>query len=285
MMRGEWTEGSLIARAGSYDSYVSGFVGQLPAELVEDKEVEVPAYAQKFVKNTKGAAPEQSRKEASKRGKRRKYDLDANEDVAEVIVPTPESSTTTLAELREKLHAKLDASKSIRPQLSDEAKAAKRAKKKHAIKRPRESSASKKTTEAPPEKTEAPEDELGDVRVATVRPPSKRSSKPGAPGSKTKKLKALVAQAEERQATLASLKATGHDKEATTIEWHEALKLATGEQRAPLHAPTLQKAIKLRDKKKLKSQQAWNKRIKHQQSSSSSGPRTDRGVKKDRGKK
>ena len=72
-------------------------------------------------------------------------------------------------------------------------------------------------------------------------------------------LKGLVARAERDQAELEALRAAGDEAGARDRLWADALAVAAGD-RKPADAAKLRKALKLREKKKLKSAREWKKR-------------------------
>lgn len=230
--------------ARSHDARIVAVLASLPEKLIYPEEKEVPAAKMKFLKNVGGSAPAQQRKEASK--KRRKYDLDAREGKS--AEPTPLLAPgVSLDELRDRLKSKIQT-------------------------RPKKDRHRKKAVKERPK--EAPQRELtkdADVEIASVRAPPKRELKKGrvgTPGSKTRRLKALVDKAEARNDELRRLKDEGDDK-AHEMQWRQALQTASGDLKAPVDPAKLRKALKLRDKKKAKSARDWAKRIEHQQELSS----------------
>ena len=99
-----------------------------------------------------------------------------------------------------------------------------------------------------------------DVKIASVgkKRAAEAPKKVGAPGSKTKRLKQLVAKAESDKAALAELKASGDESGAAKVQWAEALRVAAG-AKAPVDASRLKKALKMREKKKAASKKKWKK--------------------------
>uniref|UniRef100_A0A7S3NE02 Ribosomal RNA-processing protein 14/surfeit locus protein 6 C-terminal domain-containing protein n=1 Tax=Aureoumbra lagunensis TaxID=44058 RepID=A0A7S3NE02_9STRA len=293
-------EVSLVERIQRYDEYLGEVLSGLPQEYIKEQEPEISAYAQKkFYKNASGSTPAQTRKEASKRGKRLKYDLDAREKLEsdeknaqpeeEIKVPKllMQTEGSNLEELREKYQAKLAQVRGTRGQPDDSKIAERRAKKKG-----KKSSNDKKHKQEikPPsaqKKVEKPTStlQIPDVTVATVRAPKTQLIKARAPGSKTKRLKALVEEAETKKATLADLRAQGKDDEAKRIEWNDALKIATGERRAPTDPAKIKKALKQREKKKVKSKIAWEKRLKDATPEANEEDKSRRAQRRDRKKK
>lgn len=238
--------------ARRYDARIVAILASLPEHLVyPEEEKEIPAAKRKFLKNVAGSAPAQQRKEASK--KRRKYDLDAREPGA--AEPTPLLAPgVSLDELRDRLRSKIE----TRPK-KDRKKDNKRP---VAVKRP----PPRKEPPPPP-----PKEEASNVEIASVRAPPKRELKKGrvgTPGSKTRRLKALVDKAETRNDELKRLKDEGDDR-AHDMQWRQALQTASGELKAPVDPAKLKKALKVREKKKAKSARDWAKRIEHQQELSS----------------
>merc|ERR1719331_1606905 len=86
-----------------------------------------------------------------------------------------------------------------------------------------------------------------DTKVGALRDAREEVKTPklvqGAPGSKTRKLKGLLKQAER-------------DAAADDRQWDEALRVASGE-RAAVDPAKVKKALKLREKKKKKSAKEW----------------------------
>ncbi|KAJ8599165.1 hypothetical protein CTAYLR_008562 [Chrysophaeum taylorii] len=270
--------------AKRYDSEIASVLAALPAKLVNpDEEPEVPARALKFFKNASGAAPAQARKEASKRGKRLKFDLDAREAAPSATEVVPPKAGLSLDDLHFRLRDKLEACRTERTSTKPNKRAA--------PKPPRDTNKKNKARppkrEKPPpveEKKQEEEEEeekpkpkpAVDLKFAMLRPPSKRAKmvgKVGAPGSKTKKLKALIAEAESKRDELARLKEAGDDR-AEKIEWREAMQLASGDVRAPVDPAKIKKALKNRDKKKAKSAEAWQARLESQKAATKDAKKT-----------
>ena len=98
-------------------------------------------------------------------------------------------------------------------------------------------------------RTDAPEDtKVGALRDARAERPTPKLVQ-GAPGSKTRKLKGLLKQAERDAAEVRHLRASGQDAAADDRQWDEALRVASGE-RAAVDPAKVKKALKLREKKK-----------------------------------
>ena len=105
-------------------------------------------------------------------------------------------------------------------------------------------------------RTDAPEDtKVGALRDARTERPTPKLVQ-GAPGSKTRKLKGLLKQAERDAAEVRHLRASGQDAAADDRQWDEALRVASGE-RAAVDPAKVKKALKLREKKKKKSAKEW----------------------------
>lgn len=236
------------AVAEKYAGQIGEILASLTAELVCPPEVaKVPASAAKFYKNPSGLSPAQERKEASKRGKRLKYDLDAREAAVDEPTSTPPAGAASLDDLRARLRAKLDEARHKRG--SGQAN-------------------KKRRGEKEPKKRE-PTEEAGvsmDVRISSLETAAHRRlpRNPGAPGSKTRRLKAAAAQATERREELARLKEAGDDA-AEDMEWREAMQLATGELKRRVDPAKVKKALKAREKQKAKSAAAWEARLTKRQ--------------------
>ena len=98
-------------------------------------------------------------------------------------------------------------------------------------------------------RTDAEEDtKVGALRDARTERPTPKLVQ-GAPGSKTRKLKGLLKQAERDAAEVRHLRASGQDAAADDRQWDEALRVASGE-RAAVDPAKVKKALKLREKKK-----------------------------------
>lgn len=257
-----------------YDEMIGRVLSSLPANLLapDDEEKNVPASALKFYKNASGKSPAQQRKEDSKRGKRLKYDLDAQENTATKTTPPPvllsAKDPTTVEELRERLKEKLVSAKTARTTTKkrklDEQATKERAPKKVSNEKKKKEIKQKKKV-AKDEKAE--EEQRGaDVTFPMLKPKKDAvgGRAPGAPGSKTRRLKALAAGAEQKREELNRMKEVG-DETADRIEWKEAMQLASGEMKARVDPAKIKKALKSRQKKKEKSKKAWDDRIEQQQ--------------------
>lgn len=84
----------------------------------------------------------------------------------------------------------------------------------------------------------------------------------GKPGSKMRRLKRMLAEAEKKRLRVQELKASGAEGQARVKEelWGEALKAAAGDK-AALDPSKLKKAIKRREKDKQKSALQWKDRL------------------------
>ena len=284
------------------DAHFSNLLAKLPPDLLNPPE-DAEEGNSKFYKNHGGKAPEKERKEAllqrkeaSKRARRARYDVDGDgggdgdasddggaasddgDDDGGAVGATPALKTQSedLDVLRSRLRERLEGlsggrggepkrKKKTKKQLKAEEKARKAeeqarrddARKPAGEKRKRGDGAAAAAAPAPEPKP--------DLRFASLRAPPPAAAAPagkvGAPGSKTKKLKTLIARAEKDKAQLAALKASGDAAGAEKLQWADALRVASG-AKAPVDTTKLKKALKMREKKKAKSQREWKKREK-----------------------
>lgn len=253
----------MIEAARKYDEQIGKVLSSLPEKLLsppdKDSVERVPASALKFYKNVAGIAPAQQRKLESKRAKRLKYDLDARESkAAREVEPFQllKSSEASLDDLKQKLQQKLDDARRARKR-----DAASDSKIQHRSKRLKKTSLEKRGAQA----QEVGEMSTKDVSFPVVQPPSKRTmsaSRKGAPGSKTRRLKSIAAEAQRKRTEMQRLKEAGDDT-AEEMEWREAIQLASGELKARVDPVKIKKALKARNKKKEKSKREWQARLAH----------------------
>ena len=78
----------------------------------------------------------------------------------------------------------------------------------------------------------------------------------GAPGSKTRKLKGLLKQAERDAAEVRHLRASGQDAAADDRQWDEALRVASGE-RAAVDPAKVKKAAEAAREEEKASGRRW----------------------------
>ena len=283
------------------DAHFSNLLAKLPPDLLNPPE-DAEEGNSKFYKNHGGKAPEKERKEAllqrkeaSKRARRAKYDVedgddeDASDDdggaedgeaaAAAGATPSLKTRSEPLDVLRSRLRERLEGlsgsrggepkqKKQTKKQAKEEEKkrkaAAEREKEARGAKRQRDAAAAAggdggaAAVEGPGAAA------VQDVRFGALRDGSRQApvaAKVGAPGSKAKKLKTLLARAEKDAAALADLRASGDDAKAEKLQWADALRVASG-AKAPVDPAKLKKALKAREKKKEKSAREWKEREK-----------------------
>ena len=111
-------------------------------------------------------------------------------------------------------------------------------------------------------------DDVGDIEfsgiIAGRKDPSSEPMVRNKPGSKMKKLKKLVEESKRKRQRLDDLKAQGASgKDRANAEaWNDVIKEAAGEK-VLSNTKRLQKAIKIREKKKEKSAAAWQHRVEN----------------------
>lgn len=253
----------MLEAARKYDEQIGKVLSSLPEKLVnppdKDSDERVPASALKFYKNVGCLAPAQQRKLESKRAKRLKYDLDARESkVAKDDTPLQllKSSDASLDDLKLKLQQKLDDARQARKRdAPSDTKAQHRSKK-----------LKKMSLQKPAAQAQVVEDiSTKDVSFPAVQPPSKRmvsAGRNGAPGSKTRRLKSIAAEAQRKRTEMQRLKEAGDDT-AEEMEWREAIQLASGELKGRVDPVKIKKALRAREKKKEKSKRQWQARLAH----------------------
>ena len=243
---------------GRDDAHFRDLLARLPAHLVAPPDLDEAA-AEKFYKNKGQKAPEAERRAASKQrraearaqrdAKRRgagaapAADFDGLGDAEDDPAPAVERTGEAMADVRQRLQARIAGLKGTRG--AGEKTKKKRKEKTKADERP-----------AKHARTDAPEDtKVGALRDARTERPTPKMVQ-GAPGSKTRKLKGLLKQAERDAAEVRHLRASGQDAAADDRQWDEALRVASGE-RAAVDPAKVKKALKLREKKKKKSAKEW----------------------------
>ena len=105
-------------------------------------------------------------------------------------------------------------------------------------------------------------DDTGDVDFGGLYDNKKnRNDDIGKPGSKVRRLKRMLQVAENKKQRLEELKLQGHDgvKRAHAEQWNDILKEASGE-RVLLDTSKIKKALKRKEKIKLKSKEEWKVR-------------------------
>ena len=249
-----------MARAtliGRDDAHFRDLLARLPAHLVAPPDLDEAA-AEKFYKNKGQKAPEAERRAASKQrraeakaqrdAKRRgagaapAADFDGLGDAEDDAAPAVERTGEAMADVRQRLQARIAGLKGTR------GAGEKKKKRKEKTK-----------ADARPAKHARKEVEE-DTKVGALRDAREEVKTPklvqGAPGSKTRKLKGLLKQAERDAAEVRHLRASGQDAAADDRQWDEALRVASGE-RAAVDPAKVKKALKLREKKKKKSAKEW----------------------------
>ena len=245
---------------GRDDAHFRDLLARLPAHLVAPPDLDEAA-AEKFYKNKGQKAPEAERRAASKQrraearaqrdAKRRgagaapAADFDGLGDAEDDAAPAVERTGEAMADVRQRLQARIAGLKGTRG--TGEKKKTKKKRKETA------------TADARPAKHARKEVEE-DTKVGALRDAREEVKTPklvqGAPGSKTRKLKGLLKQAERDAAEVRHLRASGQDAAADDRQWDEALRVASGE-RAAVDPAKVKKALKLREKKKKKSAKEW----------------------------
>ena len=251
------TRATLVGRD---DAHFRDLLARLPAHLVAPPDLDEAA-AEKFYKNKGQKAPEAERRAASKQrraearaqrdAKRRgagaapAADFDGLGDAEDDAAPAVERTGEAMADVRQRLQARIAGLKGTRGTGEK-----KKTKKKRA---------ETATADARPAKHARKEVEE-DTKVGALRDAREEVKTPklvqGAPGSKTRKLKGLLKQAERDAAEVRHLRASGQDAAADDRQWDEALRVASGE-RAAVDPAKVKKALKLREKKKKKSAKEW----------------------------
>ena len=245
---------------GRDDAHFRDLLARLPAHLVAPPDLDEAA-AEKFYKNKGQKAPEAERRAASKQrraearaqrdAKRRgagaapAADFDGLGDAEDDAAPAVERTGEAMADVRQRLQARIAGLKGTRGTGEKKKTKKKRAETTKADARP-----------AKHARKEVEEDtKVGALRDARAEQPKPKLVQ-GAPGSKTRKLKGLLKQAERDAAEVRHLRASGQDAAADDRQWDEALRVASGE-RAAVDPAKVKKALKLREKKKKKSAKEW----------------------------
>ena len=236
---------------GRDDAHFRDLLARLPAHLVAPPDLDEAA-AEKFYKNKGQKAPEAERRAASKQ---RRAEARAQRDAwRAALAPRRPPTSTDWATPRTTRRRPSSGQARRWPTCGSGSRRGSRASRARAAPSKKKKKKRKEKTKADERpakhaRTDAPEDtKVGALRDARTERPTPKMVQ-GAPGSKTRKLKGLLKQAERDAAEVRHLRASGQDAAADDRQWDEALRVASGE-RAAVDPAKVKKALKLREKKK-----------------------------------